>query len=460
MRKLLLLAILIAFNYSFAQITINESYTTQQLIEDELIGNPNFPASNFISSSGLDFGSVNGLAAFNSNGTDLDFTEGIVLSTGNVMSIPGPNTTIISEGSSAWPGDTDLEFYTAVSSTNNASFIQFDFEAQVPTVSLDFILASEEYGAFECNFPDTFAFILTNIVTGTSQNIALVPGTSDPISILNVRGGGSDSCAPTNQVYFDRYNYDVSAATANPDYVLPQDSPINFNGQTKAFMLLGDLVIGDIYSIKIVIADATDIAYDSALFIRKSSFGAMPIMEQEPDDVVVDDTDNNGTSVFNLRVNETQMLGAVDTTIYTFDFKYYLTLADAETETNEITNPEAYTNTMDPETIYVNMRNSFTGSFITNNFKIATDPALLSVDNFELKEVKVYPNPVKDILFIEDGNSSVLKVEIYNMQGQLITSKVKVESNNLEINFQNYNDGIYLVKLISNEGINYKRIIK
>ena len=115
---------------------------------------------------------------------------------------------------------------------------------------------------------------------------------------------------------------------------------------------------------------------------------------------------------------------------------------------------------MDPETIYLNMRNSFTGSFITNNFKIATDPALLSVDDFELKEVKVYPNPVKDILFIEDGNSSVLKVEIYNMQGQLITSKAKVDSNNLEINFQNYNDGIYLVKLISNEGINYKRIIK
>jgi hypothetical protein len=46
------------------------------------------------------------------------------------------------------------------------------------------------------------------------------------------------------------------------------------------------------------------------------------------------------------------------------------------------------------------------------------------------------------------------------MQGQLIMSKAKEESNNLEINFQNYNDGIYLIKLISNEGISYKRIIK
>ncbi|WP_034059704.1 choice-of-anchor L domain-containing protein [Lacinutrix jangbogonensis] len=379
MKKIFFLFFLIAFNYSFSQISINESYTSQELIEDQLIGNPNFPASNFITSTGTNFGGVNGLAAFNSNGADIAFNQGIVLSTGNVLSIPGPNTSILNEGGMSWFGDSDLETITAVNSTRNASFIQFDFVAQVEAVSLDFILASEEYGIFECQFPDTFAFILTDITTGVSTNIALVPGTILPISILNVRGGGNDSCAPNNEVYFDRYNYDTTSATANPDFVLPQDSSINFNGQTEVFMLMGDLVIGNNYNIKIVIADALDNLFDSALFVRRSSFGALPTMEQEPSDIVIQDTDNNGNSVFNLRINEAQMLGSVDTSIYSFDFKYYTTLADAEADTNAIVNPEAYTNTSVLETTYVNMRNTFTGTRITIDFKIATDATLLDV---------------------------------------------------------------------------------
>ncbi|WP_290700520.1 choice-of-anchor L domain-containing protein [Lacinutrix sp.] len=460
MKKITLLFILIAFNYSFSQMTINDAFTTQQLIEDQLIGNPNFPTSNFISSTGTDFGSVNGLAAFNSNGADIAFSQGIVLSTGNVLSIPGANITVISEGGNSWPGDTDLESATSVNNTNNASFIQFDFVAQVEAISLDFIMASEEYGTFECGFPDTFAFFLTDLTSGVTINIAVVPGTVTPISIFTVRGGGNNDCNPVNDSYFDRYNFDVSAATANPDYIIPEISPINFNGQTEVFTLMGNLVIGNNYRIKIVIADASDTAFDSALFIRKSSFGAVPLMEQEPSDIVIVDNDNDGSSVFNLRVNEPQMLGSVDTSIYSFGFDYYTTLADAEAETNAISNPEAYTNTADPETVYVNMRNTFTDMFITNSFKIATDPALLSVEDFILDQVKVYPNPVVDKLQISNQDGAITGVEIYNIRGQLVTSLTNDSTNTLEINFESYTKGVYLVRLISNQGSSYRRIIK
>ncbi|TYB70485.1 T9SS type A sorting domain-containing protein [Bizionia saleffrena] len=459
MKKKILFIFLIICNYSFSQLTIDDINTTQQLIQDELVGNPNFPMSNLVVSTGVDFGEVNGVATFTANGADIAFAQGIVLSTGNVLSIPGGNTSVLSEGTSNWLGDSDLEMITGVSTSFNASVIQFDFLAQVESISFDFLMVSEEYGVFECSYADTFAVILTSLNTGVSVNLALVPNTTTPISILNVRGGANTSCSPENEAYFHRYNYEVTNVPANPDYILPADSPINFNGQTEVFELTGDLVIGDNYSFKIVVADASDSSYDSALFVKKNSFGAIPIMEQEPGDVVVEDTDNNGSSVFNLRDNETLMLGSVDTSIYTFNFNYYLTLLDAETGVNAISNPEAYTNTEDPETIYVSMENAFTGRRITNSFRISTDSALLSTKNFELEGLEIYPNPVIDKLFITN-TKAIIKVEIYNMHGQLIVSQFSNDDADLIVDFENLANGLYFLKLESDKGTIYKRILK
>jgi len=443
----------------FSQVTVDgTTYTSQELIQNVLIGNPNFPAMNFVTSTGTDFGSVNGIGAFNAGGTDLPFNQGIVLSTGNINSIPGPNTSVISEGSNTWPGDVDLQTVTAVDNTNNASFIQFDFVAQVDLISLDFLMASEEYGTFECSFADTFAFILTNVTTGISGNIAVVPNTNTPISILSVRGGANTTCPPSNIAYFGRYNYDVM------DPSIPSidaaNSPINFQGQTGIFMLMGNLVIGDTYSIKIVVGDALDTAFDSALFVRNSSFGAYPVMEEEPGDIVVADLDNNGYSVFNLRDNEPSMLGAVDTNIYSFDFTYHTSLADAEAGINAIVNPETYTNTSDPEDIFVSMRNTYTGTSITSSFKITTDATLLNVDTFELSDVVLHPNPVVDELFINTEVSLIEKVEIYTINGQLVISENANETNTIKIDFSSLTKGMYLVKLMSKKGTIFKRIIK
>ena len=50
------------------------------------------------------------------------------------------------------------------------------FQFQIILI-LDFLFASNEYGEFQCGFSDVFAFLLTDLTTGVTTNIAVVPGT-------------------------------------------------------------------------------------------------------------------------------------------------------------------------------------------------------------------------------------------------------------------------------------------
>lgn len=458
-KTLLLITFLFCFSIVFSQMSINDSYTIQELIQNQFIGNPSFPASNFSSSTGTDFGEENGIGYFTNYSSNFPLDQGIVLCSGDVNQIPGANTS--QNNSGGWSGDLDLENYTSVSSTNDASIIEFDFVADVSQISLDFLMASEEYGTYyECFVADTFAFLVTNNTTGVTENIALVPGTITPISIVNVRSGATGNCDPQNELYFERLNTDVYSASG-VSYIDANSSPINFNGQTKVFVLTTNLTVGDTYHIKIVIADAQDSLLNSALFIRNSSFGAYPVIENEPDDIVVEDLDNNGSSVFNLRNNEMQMLGSVNTSIYSFDFNYFTSQADAEANINPIANPETYTNTSNPEEVYFRMSNSYTGTAITDSFKIATSEAALSLDEFIVDNFEIYPNPVNNQLYIKSNNNlEVNKVEVYNINGQILNSHNLNSSDFNSLDFSNYAKGVYLIKVYAGKESFVKKIIK
>lgn len=461
MKKILLILFLMTFNLAFSQMTIDETFTSQELIQDQFIGNPNFPASNFFTRTGTVVNSVNGIGYFYGNGVDFPFDEGLVLSTGNVAEIPGANTSSILGGANNWSGDIDLELNTGIgiSTTHNASFISFDFVADVPNVSLDFILASEEYGTFECTFGDIFAFILTDMDAGITKNIALVPHSLVPISITNVRGGDNEACEAVNEVYFDRYNYAVADTSISS--ILGEDSPINLNGQTKVFVLVDDLNMGHNYNLKIVVADYLDSVYDTALFIRNDSFGAFPVVDDEPENIVINDDDNDGMETFNLRMFEDQMLGTIiDMSVYSFDFSYHLSDEDAKNGTNAIPNPEAYTNTTAVEEIFVRMQNSYTGTGTTTSFRITIDAELLSTPDFQSDDFIIYPNPVINELTIDTSKVEFETIQVYNMNGQLLQTKTKTTDNLVTIDFSNFDSGVYFIQINTSKGKIYKRIIK
>ena len=70
---------------------------------------------------------------------------------------------------------------------------------------------------------------------------------------------------------------------------------------------------------------------------------------------------------------------------------------------------------------------------------------VLSVDNFDNSDFKIYPNPINDVLFIKN-NSEIqnLHITIYNYLGKKVKNIKTIKK---EINLNNLKKGIYLLKI-------------
>ncbi|MDV6170359.1 choice-of-anchor L domain-containing protein [Flavobacterium sp. DG1-102-2] len=267
-------------------IAINEStYTPSQLVTDVLINENCAQIANVTSSTGTNFGAPhNGIAYFNKNGSEFPFNDGIILSTGKASNATGPKTAIQSVTyaqttppySILWPGDQDLFDYITATGTSqglenfyNASSLEFDFMTYGNELSFNFLFASEDYGLFQCQWGDAFAFFLTD-ENGNTTNLAVVPGTDSPVSVTSIRDkkynydttGNCDSSNPTS---FDKL-YDGYKGVSR------YASSANFLGHTIPLQAQATVVPGAVYHIKMVIAEKNDGNYDSAIFLDGDSF--------------------------------------------------------------------------------------------------------------------------------------------------------------------------------------------
>ncbi|MEZ4974984.1 MAG: T9SS type A sorting domain-containing protein [Flavobacteriaceae bacterium] len=105
------------------------------------------------------------------------------------------------------------------------------------------------------------------------------------------------------------------------------------------------------------------------------------------------------------------------------------------------------------------MSNTYTGTAITDSFKIALSADALSIEEAMLEEVKIYPNPVSDYLVIDSNMANVERVEIYTVSGKLLLSQNLIGNSN-NVDFSSFSEGLYLVKIISSNGTFIKRIVK
>ncbi len=201
---------------------------------------------------------------------------GIVLISGNATdALPGqPNST----GFTATP-DVDLaNMLNAIGSggfsINDKAVIEFDFVATGDSLSFEYVFASYEYTGFTCSaYNDPFGFFLTgmgiNGVTGTSTvNLASVPNTNPPIPVavntLNsgVPSGGSPAaCLAANPNF-----------VASAQYFIANPTGINATGHTTVLRARASVVCGNIYHMKMAVADVADGALHSMAFIKARSF--------------------------------------------------------------------------------------------------------------------------------------------------------------------------------------------
>jgi hypothetical protein len=447
----LLFILLISSSIGLTQISVDESLTPQELVEDVLMNNPAFTVSNIDVVSGSNFGAVNSVGAFNKEDTDFPFS-GILLSSGAVSDATGPNDSFNSSGS--WSGDSDLNTLPGGFLTNDASSISFDFTSSLSTISFNIIYASEEYDQnFECSFGDPMAILLTNLSTGNSINIGAIPGTNIPISANNIHPEISGGCSAVNEEFFGQYNFQP--------FNDPALSPTDYNGQTAVISIMQPLEIDTPYNLKIVIGDDGDSSFDSTLFIQRiDDSDGDTIVDTEEDinnngNLDDDDTDDDGIPNYLdddddgdtvSTMNETAGIGAGEDEQNSIDTDGDLTenyLDNDDDGDGILTINEDYNNNGDP--IDDDINNNGIPDFLD-------EEVALSTDTFELSKFAIYPNPVINEVSISSKNAFA-KAFIYNITGQLVLSYNGENKTIHQLDLSSLKSGVFFLKINSSEKV-------
>lgn len=416
MKKILYILLLLA-TVSYSQtITVDNTTNSPADLVNLLLGNSCVEVSNISISSNQSVG------YFNQNGSSFPINQGIILRSGNILNTQGLYTGLnLSTTTSGGGSDPFLQNLSNTSSgTTSAltdlSFLQFDFVPISSSFSFDFLFASNEYGQFQCLSNDIFAFELTNIGTGVTTNLGVIPSTSNPVTVKNIKNSAyNNTCSSTNPILFSTYNVDN-----------PPASTLNMRGHTVVLNASSAVIPNTAYRLKLVIADYGDTDFDSSVFISGGSFtntldlgpdqticaGNTTILDTQLDNtytyqwfkdgnpvggntstftvngpgtymveitkgsclltdtIIFNDltvtnpinlqTCNTGAAsyTFNLTTNNETQLGINDTTYNLF---YYTSLADV-TANNPIVVPSSFS-TATTQTIYIKIFNSVTNQF-------------------------------------------------------------------------------------------------
>ena len=419
---------------SFSQyISIDDTYTAQQLVQNVLINSDCATVSN-ISASGDTFsGSEKSYAYFTSNGSNFPFENGIVLATSRASRTPGPNDNLIDEGSTEWLGDADLEESLNLDFTVNATILEFDFVPLTSQISFDYIFASEEYqGTAPCKYSDGFAFLLKPAGSNVPyQNLAVIPNTSIPVSVTTVHPliQSNNGCEAQNEEYFGGYNN--------------SNHPINFNGQTVVMTAKGNVVAGQTYHIKLVIADDLNIRYDSAIFLKGGSFDATvnlgidkltatnnPLCEDET--LLLDATIAGTGNTYQWSLNSVEIFGATNPTyladaagIYSVNVNLSGTscVAKGEIKIEYATSPIVNTATIvqcDPNGNGITLFN-----LTLANFQITTTPTNSITYYPTLADAELQQNPILNSTAYESSATTVF-AKVKNLYGCITITSIEL----------------------------------
>ncbi|HBX51124.1 MAG TPA: hypothetical protein DEH02_08675 [Bacteroidales bacterium] len=74
------------------------------------------------------------------------------------------------------------------------------------------------------------------------------------------------------------------------------------------------------------------------------------------------------------------------------------------------------------------------------------------------EEISLYPNPAKERVFIKTENSKPAEMFVYNIQGCLLHQQTFTKSTNIYL--QNWPAGVYYVKIVTENGIFVRKILR
>ncbi|OQX98493.1 MAG: hypothetical protein B6I24_05235 [Bacteroidetes bacterium 4572_128] len=206
----------------------------------------------------------NMISLFESENIEI-FKKGILLSTGNVFAVKGPNDKKDISTRNYLKGDLELNKIVN-SETKDAVVLEFDFVPMSDSISFNYFFASEEYPEYVgSNLNDVFAFIITNEELGIKKNLAILPN-GEPITINTINKNKNSSFFIENPIFHESF----IKSKSNEVYELSRFC--QFDGFTKILTAGSKVVPNSTYHIKIAIADVGDYLLDSAVFLIGNSF--------------------------------------------------------------------------------------------------------------------------------------------------------------------------------------------
>lgn len=247
-----------------AQLQTNGGQTPDQLVQNVLLGNGVEVSNVFYS------GSINAIGTFNATNTTLGLEKGILMTTGTIANnANGPHGPNDQPDAGFDNNETGYGQLTNLVGTNtfNAAILEFDFVPFSDTVKFEYVFASEEYPEFVgSQFNDVFAFFISGPgIAGGTKNMALLPGTTQPVAINNVNNGNGNTGPCVNCTFYNNNgNGNNPPFNNDPQYV-------QYDGFTTPLRAVSKVECGEKYHLIIAIADVGDGIYDSGIFLAANS---------------------------------------------------------------------------------------------------------------------------------------------------------------------------------------------
>lgn len=265
----------------FGQLTVDNTTTPTELVEQILVGQ-GVAVSN-VTFNGVPAGGIHDqIGSFNGSASALDLNAGVVLATGRIPVVTGPNNDMsasLTPAVSNNVADPDLLQISSTMILRDQAILEFDFVPLGDSISFRFIFGSEEYPEFVCSqWNDVFAFFLSGPgfngpFSNGAENLAIVPNSPIPIAINTVNagvpgvlGGGAYVCAASDPNWQNNSVYYVDNTGG---------TTLQLDAFTVPMVAGARVQCGQVYHMKIAIADAGDGSVDSAVFLEGGSFASV-----------------------------------------------------------------------------------------------------------------------------------------------------------------------------------------
>ena len=94
--------------------------------------------------------------------------------------------------------------------------------------------------------------------------------------------------------------------------------------------------------------------------------------------------------------------------------------------------------------------------FVDDVNVVPTDTTDVNVNELSALKFNVYPNPAKDKVVIE-AQSNIQQVTLMGVNGVMLEER-KANSKQVELNLEGYSKGIYVIRIVTEDGVATQKI--